>query len=195
MLSDIQKSFGEKKVLCGISLILQKGEIAVLSGMSGGGKTTLLRIAAGLEGADAGMIKTEGKIAVVFAEARLFPSVSVLENVTAVMQGDKKQNRKRAEEILSKLGLEGVSSLYPEELSSGMAARVSIARAIAFDAELYFLDEPLKSLDGELKMQTMRYLKAFFRGKAVLMISHDEAEADFMATKRYKLENGVLITP
>ncbi len=193
-LCNITKAFGDKRVLTDVSLAIEKGEIAVISGMSGGGKTTLLRIAAGLEKADGGTVEKEGSVAVVFAEARLFPSVTVLENITAVMSGDKKENRKRAQDILSHLGLADASSLYPDELSSGMAARVSIARALAYDADIYLLDEPLKSLDGEMKLQVMTYLRTFFEKKSVFLISHDEAEAAFMATKRFRVEDGALIS-
>jgi ABC-type nitrate/sulfonate/bicarbonate transport system ATPase subunit len=191
-LCDVTKSFGEKQVLSGVSLHLERGDIAVLSGMSGGGKTTLLRIAAGLEKADCGTVERGGRLAVVFAEARLFPSATVLENVMAVMRGDKKENEKRAKEILTSFGLADAFSLYPREVSSGMAARVSLARALAFDADIYLLDEPFKSLDEVLKMQVMDDMKVFFGEKAVLIISHDEAEAEAMATKRYKLTDGKL---
>ncbi|MBQ8419762.1 MAG: ABC transporter ATP-binding protein [Clostridia bacterium] len=192
-LSDITKSFGERCVLSSVSLSLEKGDVAVLSGMSGGGKTTLLRIAAGLEKADSGFVEKDGTVAVVFAEARLFPSVSVLENVTCVMRGDKRENAKRAEKLLSMLGLSDAKDLYPREISSGMAARVSIARALAYDADIYLLDEPLKSLDEALKMQVMQDLKEFFKTKAVLIISHDEAEAEMLATVRYRLCDSVLM--
>ncbi len=192
-LSDITKSFGERCVLSGVSLSLEKGDVAVLSGISGGGKTTLLRIAAGLEKADSGFVEKDGTVAVVFAEARLFPSVSVLENVTCVMRGDKRENAKRAEKLLSMLGLSDAKDLYPREISSGMAARVSIARALAYDADIYLLDEPLKSLDEALKMQVMQDLKEFFKTKAVLIISHDEAEAEMLATVRYRLCDSVLM--
>ena len=192
-LSDITKSFGERCVLSGVSLSLEKGDVAVLSGISGGGKTTLLRIAAGLEKADSGFVEKDGTVAVVFAEARLFPSVSVLENVTCVMRGDKRENAKRAEKLLSMLGLSDAKDLYPREISSGMAARVSIARALAYDANIYLLDEPLKSLDEALKMQVMQDLKEFFKTKAVLIISHDEAEAEMLATVRYRLCDSVLM--
>ena len=192
-LSDITKSFGERCVLSGVSLSLEKGDVAVLSGISGGGKTTLLRIAAGLEKADSGFVEKDGTVAVVFAEARLFPSVSVLENVTCVMRGDKRENAKRAEKLLSMLGLSDAKDLYPREISSGMAARVSIARALAYDADIYLLDAPLKSLDEALKMQVMQDLKEFFKTKAVLIISHDEAEAEMLATVRYRLCDSVLM--
>ena len=138
-------------------------------------------------------VEKDGTVAVVFAEARLFPSVSVLENVTCVMRGDKRENAKRAEKLLSMLGLSDAKDLYPREISSGMAARVSIARALAYDADIYLLDEPLKSLDEALKMQVMQDLKEFFKTKAVLIISHDEAEAEMLATVRYRLCDSVLM--
>ena len=190
---NVTKSFGEKRVLSGVSLCLDRGDIAVLSGMSGGGKTTLLRIAAGLEAFDSGTVEREGTIAFVFAEARLFPAFTVLENVTAVMRGEKRENEERARRILSSLELSDACGLYPREISSGMAARVAIARAVAFDADIYLLDEPFKSLDGELKMRVMRELKTFFATKTVLIISHDESEAELMATHRYKLADGKFI--
>ena len=192
-LCNITKSFGTKRVLSDVSLCLGKGEVAVLSGMSGGGKTTLLRIAAGLESSDVGTVGRDGSIAFVFAEARLFPAFTVLENVTAVMRGDKRENEEKAKRILSSLELSEAFDLYPREISSGMAARVAITRAMAFDADIYLLDEPFKSLDGELKTRVMRDLKAFFSTKTVLIISHDEAEAEIMATRRYKLMDGNLL--
>ncbi len=191
-LCEIRKSFGDKTVLDGVSLSLEKGDLAVLSGVSGGGKTTLLRIAAGLESSDSGTVTREGRLAVVFAEARLFPTVSVLENVTAVMCGSKKENEDKARALLSSLGLSDACALHPHEISTGMAARVSVARAMAFDADIYLLDEPLKSLDGEWKSTVIGILRDFFREKAVLIISHDEAEARELATVRYTLGDGKL---
>ena len=103
-LENISKSYGENSVLRGISLSVGNESVAVM-GKSGSGKTTLLRIAAGLEKPDSGAVKTDGSIAFSFAEPRLFESISVLENVTCVMDGDKKENTERAKEILSSLAL------------------------------------------------------------------------------------------
>ena len=191
---NIQKSFGEKQVLRGVFLHVKKGEIISLAGMSGCGKTTLLRIAAGLENADDGRVFVNGKIAFSFAEARLFPSVNVLENITCVMDmKDKNEKKKRALAYLSKMGLSGAETLLPEELSTGMAARVSLARAMAYDAELYLLDEPFKSLDGEVKKTVMDALKIFLKDKACLFISHDPSESDYFATKKYEMKDGILV--
>ena len=90
-LENIVKSYGEKRVLSDVSMTIPDGVTAVLSGMSGSGKTTLLRIAAGLEKPDSGIVSVSGRAAVVFAEPRLFPSVCVMENVTCVMRGDRRE--------------------------------------------------------------------------------------------------------
>ena len=189
----IEKSFGGKKVLDGVSLDIKKGDVVMLYGMSGCGKTTLLRIAAGLEKEDKGTVEKNGKIAVVFAEARLFPTATVLENITLVMREDKQTAKRKAAEILKAFGLSDVENLYPHELSTGMAARVSLARAVAYDADIYLMDEPFKSLDGEIKSLVMAYLKAFLKQKTTLIISHDEAEADAMGGMVCRMADGKLI--
>ena len=189
----IEKSFGEKKVLSETSLSVKKGDCVMLFGMSGCGKTTLLRIAAGLEKQDKGTVEKSGETAVVFAEPRLFPTATVLENVTAVMHGDKKEAKKRASAILEAFGLGGAEKLYPSELSTGMAARVSLARAVAYDADIYLMDEPFKSLDAEIKRSVISYLKTFLSDKAVMIISHDRAEAEMMQADVHVMENGVLM--
>ena len=191
-LSKIKKVFGEKQVLSDVSLSVEKRERAVIYGMSGCGKTTLLRIAAGLEKQDSGTVEKEGKTAFVFAEARLFPTATTLENVTMVMREDRKTAKKKALELLRAFGLENAAELYPEELSTGMAARVSLARAVAYNADIYLMDEPFKSLDGEIKKSVASFLLDFFSDKTVLMISHDPSEAELMGATVYWMENGKL---
>ena len=88
--------------------------------------------------------------------------------------------------------LENAVQLSPRELSSGMAARVSVARALAYDADIYLLDEPFKSLDEKIKYDVMTYLKSFFEGKTVLLVTHDDSEAEFLAAHRFYLADGVL---
>ena len=189
-LSEIKKAFGEKKVLDSASVSVKKGKCAMIFGMSGCGKTTLLRIAAGLEKQDGGTVEKEGSVAFVFAEARLFPTATALENVTMVMRGDRKKARKRALEILRAFGLEHAETLYPSELSTGMSARVSLARAVAYDADVYLMDEPFKSLDGEVKQSVASYLREFFADKTVLIISHDKAEVELMNAEIYWMVDG-----
>ena len=191
-IANIKKSFGRTQVLNDISLDIPSGQMVALLGPSGSGKTTLLRIAAGLEKPDCGTVSADGRSAVVFAEPRLFDSVSVLENVTCVMSSSKKENETKAEELLTALKLENAAQLSPRELSSGMAARVSVARALAYDADIYLLDEPFKSLDEKIKYDVMTYLKSFFEGKTVLLVTHDDSEAKFLAAHRFYLADGVL---
>ena len=191
-LRNITKSFGEKRVLTDVSLTIGDGVTAALSGVSGCGKTTLLRIAAGLETPDAGEVLASGKTAVCFAEPRLFPSVRVLENITVVMRGEKKAASARAGELLAAMGLADAADLYPASLSSGMAARVSLARALAYDADIYLLDEPFRALDAETRARVMAYLRTFFAEKTVLLISHNPAEAAAMAAVFYHLADGKL---
>ena len=192
-LSKIKKSFGEKNVLSEVSLSVEKGKCAMIFGMSGCGKTTLLRIAAGLEKQDAGTVEKNGKTAFVFAEARLFPTATALENVTMVMREERKTAKKKALALLRAFGLESAAGLYPNELSTGMAARVSLARAVAYNADIYLMDEPFKSLDGEIKSLVASLLRDFFADKAVLIISHDKTEASLMNAEAYYMEQGKLL--
>ncbi len=190
---NIEKSFGEKKVLLGASLTLERGDICALSGMSGCGKTTLLRILAGLEKMDRGNVFAEGKIAFSFAEARLFPKFTAMENVACVLcEKSKKERVAKAFFCLEKMGLSDAAMLFPAELSTGMAARVSLARAMAYDADIYFLDEPFGNLDGEIKRMVMDEFRVFLKDKICFFISHDPLESDYFATKKYCLKDGIL---
>ena len=137
-LVDIHKEFDGKKVLDGISLSVAAGECVCLTGASGCGKTTLLRIAAGLETADSGVrnINAKTKIAVLFQEDRLLPWDTALSNITAVgVDAD------RARYFLKRVGLENEADSYPDELSGGMKRRLSLARMLAYGGDLYLFDE------------------------------------------------------
>lgn len=185
------KKYGDKTVLNRVFL-KNDGKVIALMGESGTGKTTLLRIIAGLENEDEGSVLVKGKTAVSFAEPRLFDSFSVLENVTCVMAGEKSANEVRAKAILEKLGIGDAAALYPTELSSGMAARVSIARALAYDADNYLFDEPLRALDDESRSDVISYLKNELSGKTVMMITHNLGDATAFCDEIYKLDKGIL---
>lgn len=190
-IKDVFKSFGEKEVLCGATLSAD-GETVALMGESGSGKTTLLRIISGLEKADGGEVSVTGKTAVAFAEPRLFESVRVLENITCVMprENGRQKNEKRARELLLSLLLGGAEHLYPRELSSGMAARVSLARALAFDADNILLDEPLRALDEGTKEAVIDVLRRELEGKSVVMITHDGGDSDALCRRKVFLYDG-----
>ena len=162
-LKNVYKSYGDKAIFEDISFVIESGIVAIM-GESGTGKTTLLRLISGLEKPDTGLVNVDGSVAVVFADPNLFPSSSVLDNVTCVMHGDKKMSETTAKTILAKLGLSDEYKTKPKKLSTGMAQRVSIARAVASDREIYLLDEPFRGLDEKTRGDVMEYLKEFLTG-------------------------------
>ncbi len=168
------KSFGDKQVLQQISLSLPEGQVTALTGPSGIGKTTLLRMIAGLEADDSGFTQTSAKIGMVFQEPRLLPWLTVTENIELVGPENG---------WLTKLGLEEASNLHPRQLSLGMARRVAIARALAIKPQLLILDEPFASLDGETAAQVKNLLKAVFQKHptTVLMVTHQIADVQDLA--------------
>lgn len=186
--SNVCKTFGEKKVLDDISFSAENETIAV-TGVSGSGKTTLLRIVAGLETQSAGDVKKEGTVAFAFSDPRLFESASALENVACVIDAPKAVREQKAAEILSAFGIsDDASRLRPRELSAGMAQRVSLARAVASDREIYLLDEPTSNLDEDTKNKVVAFLRDFLRGKTALVVTHDPAVAEALAQKTLILE-------
>jgi ABC-type nitrate/sulfonate/bicarbonate transport system ATPase subunit len=185
---NITKNFGERTVLENFSLTVKKGSKIALMGESGVGKTTLLRIAAGLEKPDGGEFVSDERIAVMFQEPRLLPWKTALENVRAVL---KKEHFSLADKYLSAVGLENDRNKYPHTLSGGMAQRVAFARFLAFaeysGAALLLLDEPFSALDGETGKKMLELLKDFSEGKTVLLVTHDKADADKFADEIVRL--------
>ena len=149
--------------------------ILLIKGVSGLGKTTLMRIIAGLEKKDKGeIIKNADKISFMFQEDRLIPFVSVLKNLTAVC------DEKKALYYLSLMELENEKDSSPLSLSGGMRRRVSLARALCFDSDLVILDEPFKGLDEELKMKICEIIKNESEKRDFIIISHDTGDAEFL---------------
>lgn len=175
VISGLSKAFGEKHVLENFSCTLPAPGLTALMGPSGVGKTTLFRILLGLEKPDSGVIfGMEGKtLSVVFQEDRLFPDLTVLQN--AEVAGT------NGEAWLARLGLQSELSAYPQSLSGGMRRRVSIARAICRNGDVFLLDEPFQGLDKERKRDTMEIFRQLKKEKPVLLITHDPEEADFLA--------------
>lgn len=179
---NITKKFGERTVLENFSLTVKKGSKIALMGESGVGKTTLLRIAAGLEKPDGGEFVSDERIAVMFQEPRLLPWKTAIKNVKAVLSKD---HFPLADKYLKAVGLENDATKYPHELSGGMAQRVAFARFLAFaeysGATLLLLDEPFSALDGETGKKMLELLKDFAEDKTVLLVTHDKADADKFA--------------
>jgi len=164
---DLHRSFGEKEVLKGINLTINKGETFLLIGRSGAGKTVLLKNIIGLLRPDAGTISVKGteitqltkdklekvrlQFGVVFQSSALFDFLSVAENVGFFLSQHTDLRRieiqKKVEETLALVGLKGIGNLYPYELSGGMKKRVAIARAVIYNPEIIIYDEPTTGID------------------------------------------------
>ncbi len=184
-LACISHHFGDHAVLDGIHLTLNPGQRIAIMGPSGRGKTTLLRIALGLLVPTKGSVEnTFSKTAAVFQEPRLLPWRTALENVNLVLE-DSKKTEAQAKKALDRMQLSDAYKKYPRELSGGMQQRVALARALAMDAELLILDEPFKAMDEALREQVIAQVGQ--TNAAILLVTHDEAEARTLGCKILKL--------
>jgi ABC-type multidrug transport system ATPase subunit len=188
----LKKSFGERVVFDGVNLTLDPG-IYTLTGASGCGKTTFVRIICGLEEKDSGeIVPNSYKSSFMFQEPRLFPWLDVLANVEKVTECE----INRATELLCALELGDDLHKHPYELSVGMQRRVAIARTLAIhDADIYVFDEPFAGLDEERKRAVCRIIKDNVpQDSVVIIISHELAEVSEIADLNLKLENNKIIT-
>ena len=149
---NLTKSFGKKNVLDDVSFNLYENEVLLIVGFSGTGKSTLLKLICGLEESDSGdVILRTTEIGMVFQSAALFDSMNIFENVTFPLINNKNINQSQLEikvkEKLKLVGLSGIESLRPDQLSGGMRKRVSFARAIINDPKVILYDEPTSGLD------------------------------------------------
>ena len=188
---------GVRAILQGVNLDARAGEIVALMGLSGSGKTTILRVIAGLETPDAGEV-TAAKAGMVFQFHYLFEHLSAIDNVTLApmhVHGiSAAAARARAQGLLDQLGVGHRSGALPRELSGGEAQRVAIARALAVDPPQLLLDEPTASLDPARKSdlgQALRTLAA--TGRALVMTSLDDDFVREHATRVVVLANGAVV--
>lgn len=205
-LKNIVKSFGETEVLKGVSLKLKEGEFVTFLGSSGCGKTTILRIIAGLEHPDSGQILIEGKdmenmgpekrnVNMVFQNYALFPHMNVEQNIgygLKIKGVAKDEIKKRVKEMLKLVQLEGFESRKPSAMSGGQRQRVAIARALVNNPRVLLLDEPLGALDLQLRRQMQLELKHLQKelGITFVYITHDQEEALNMSDRIVILHNG-----
>lgn len=180
------------------SLTLQSGQFHTLVGRSGCGKTTLLRLIAGLEHPTSGVINlgnTSPRIGVMFQEPRLFPWLTVMENMCIGQYGNG-GSKEKAERYLRISGLEAFRNAYPDQLSGGMAQRVALGRTLAYEPEILLLDEPFGALDYFTRQQLQDELMLLFIKEklTVLFITHDVAEAARLGQEIIVMADGIVRT-
>ena len=206
-LNQIRKRFGDKEVLCGIDLDVERGEFITLLGSSGCGKTSLLRIIAGLDFCDSGSVLLEGRdvtdfppekrnVNMVFQNYALFPHMNVAENVgysLRLKHRSRKEIEKAVTEALALVQLPGYESRRPSELSGGQRQRIAIARALVNEPGVLLLDEPLGALDLQLRRQMQIELKRLQKrlGITFIYITHDQEEALNMSDRIAVMKNGI----
>lgn len=181
--------YGEQVVLADFSLSLPETGTVALMGPTGCGKTTLLRVLAGLRAPDGGTVRAAGRMACVFQEPRLLPWRTAAENVNAVLS-DRAETMPQARAWLERLELGEAADQYPAALSGGMQQRVAIARALAYDAPVLLLDEPFRGLDAALRGRVRAYIADAAQGKTLVLATHDAADAAALGCAVYAYAGG-----
>ena len=181
------KKFATKPILQNVHLHIHQGEIVSLVGASGCGKSTLLRMIAGLDTDHDGEVHLHGQrlqgptrdIRFIFQEPRLFPWLTVAQNIAFDLNNSSRDTDKRVTELLREVGLEGLTNALPKQLSGGQAQRVAIARGLFTQPELLLLDEPFSAVDAftRMKLQDLLLQLAHAHNVTVLMVTHDIDES------------------
>ncbi|MGJ9384715.1 ABC transporter ATP-binding protein [Salipaludibacillus sp. CF4.18] len=193
------------------SIDLEKGEILAILGESGSGKSTILRLLAGLEVSAKGSIKVDNRllcdeytfvlpekrgIGMVFQDYALFPHMTVAQNITyGLKKWNRQQKKQRLEEVLDLVNLSEYPKRYPHELSGGQQQRVALARALAPNPALLLFDEPFSNLDANLQNKIREELKVILKktGTTSIFVTHDENDVRALADKMVILNKGKMI--
>lgn len=210
-LEDISHSYGDTRVLQGVNLAVQAGEIVCLLGASGSGKSTLLRIVAGLEPLQHGLVRFDGaelarpgrepppeerRFGFVFQDHVLFPHLSVADNVAfGLRKRSPDERRERALAQLRQVGLEAHAGRYPHTLSGGEQQRVALARALAPEPPVMLLDEPFASVDSTLRRRLREDARRALRASGVpsIVVTHDAEEAMELADRIAVIDAGTIV--
>jgi sulfonate transport system ATP-binding protein len=197
-LRHVNKWYGDHHVLVDVSMRIARGEIVALIGRSGSGKSTVLRVLAGLSTDHTGDRAVTGPPALAFQEPRLFPWRDVRTNVVYGLTRSrlpKAQAHERADRALADVGLADRAQAWPLTLSGGQAQRVSLARALVAEPELLLLDEPFGALDALTRLSMRALLLDLWRehGFGVLLVTHDVDEAVALADRVLVLEDGRVV--
>ena len=211
-IQDLHKSFGDHEVLKGINIEIKKGEVVVIIGASGSGKSTFLRTLNLLEVPSSGKIIFEGselcvqksdvnkhrqKMGMVFQHFNLFEHLSVLENLCIapikLLKKSKEQAKKEAMELLNQVGLADKTSAYPSSLSGGQKQRIAIVRALAMSPDVMLFDEPTSALDPEMVAEVLNVMKNLARsGMTMVVVTHEMGFAREVASRVLFFDKGII---
>ena len=212
-IKDLQKKFGSLTVFDGLNETICKGDVVVIIGPSGGGKSTFIRCLNLLEQPTAGKIYFEGeditakgfdvnrhrqKVGMVFQQFNLFNNLTVLENITISLTKVKKQSEEESKEkaltLLKRVGLEDKANAYPSQLSGGQKQRIAIVRALCMEPDVMLFDEPTSALDPEMVgevLDLMRQLAA--DGMTMAIVTHEMGFAREVASRVIFMDGGAIL--
>lgn len=196
---NVVKRYGRRTVLGGVSFDVNAQDVVGIFGQSGSGKTTILKLAAGLLAPDGGAVERGfSRIGYAFQEPRVLPWQTTLDNVIIPLLAlglDRREAEARARMWIDDMGLSGFEEFYPSKLSGGMVQRVSLARAFAVEPGMLFLDEPFGSLDIRLKDSMFDLLRAKLdsRPVTVLYVSHVPEDVIRIATRIFVLDSSGML--
>lgn len=192
---NICKSYGENRVIRNFSYSLKKGRRLAICGESGFGKTTLLRIIAGIEAPDSGIISGYefSQTSFMFQEPRLFEWYDALNNLMLASSLPKKDARAKATGLLKSMGLIDSAHQKPGELSGGMKQRLSLARAFMPEKDIIILDEPFSALDDENRCKMRKLVSRLTQGKTLIYVTHDKEDLELADEIIAPDENGIFV--
>lgn len=205
VLERVSKHYGPVRAVKGLDLRIEPGEFVALLGSSGCGKTSTLRMVAGFEAVSEGRISLAGKridglppagrgVAMAFEGYALYPPLTVADNIGFGLRGGTADTRRRVQEVAELLEIGPILGRKPQGLSGGQQQRASLARALARDASLHLLDEPMGQLEPQLRAVLRGRVKGLTkrRGLTAVLVTHDQTEANAMADRIAVMEAGVL---